>query len=94
MNWKLEITCTQPGVQVQDLEKMYESGKEITYRTALRHLGRSLLESVFPCYIWDNGKGLRMRRDWHVKYYRSRYNGQKCIHIVWSAIDHIFTPEQ
>lgn len=37
--------------------------------------------------------GLKLRNDYHVRYYKSRFNGKPCIDVDWSAIDHIFVKE-
>lgn len=35
--------------------------------------------------------GLRLKDDWHVGYFKSRYCGRPCYYIVHSAIEYIWT---
>lgn len=85
--------CTDiPMAQVADLQDMTERGRQISYATARRHIGRDALAAAFPGYDWSRRpQGLTMRRDWHVEYYRSRFRGAPCIYVKWSAIEFVFS---
>jgi hypothetical protein len=71
---------------------MTEQAREVTYQTACRHLKEALRD-------WAEGmgyatapreRGLRLKGDWHVRYYRSRYRGKPCFYVVHSAIEYVF----
>lgn len=44
-------------------------------------------------YSTNPGKSgaLTLRKDWHVDYRRSTYNGVKCLYLVHSGIEYIWT---
>jgi hypothetical protein len=83
------VTCCIHST-AQAIQDMIDQEREITYRTALKRIGRAELAKVFPTYDWKGSGGLTMRRDWHVGYYKSRYLGQPCYFVRHSAIEYIF----
>jgi len=90
------------------LNNMIDQAREIGYRTFIGAVGIRTVASVFPQYTWrkpkrswedddevmdrDNRGGLTLRRDYHVRYYKSRYGDSPCYFIVHSAIEYIFVP--
>jgi hypothetical protein len=72
------------------IQDMIDLERQVTYRTALKRIGRAELARTFPDYDWHRRGGLTMKRDWHVGYYRSRYLGRPCYFVRWSAIEFIF----
>lgn len=72
------------------IRDMVDQERQVSYRTALKHIGRAELAFVFPDYEWGHARGLRMHNDWHVGYYRSRYLGKPCYFVRHSAIEYIF----
>lgn len=72
------------------IRDMIDHERQISYKTALKRIGRNELAKVFPDYDWQRSGGLTMKRDWHVGYYRSRYLGRPCYFVRHSAIEYIF----
>ncbi len=77
---------------VRALEDMEERAREITYRTFIRRVGTEELRERFPDYNWRKGKspGLRLKDDYAVRFYKSRFMGKPCYCVDWSSIDHIW----
>lgn len=92
-SYRFETTCEHcPDVRL--LEAMEDRAVEITYRTARKHLGELLdFWAVRHGYVLDPRRGLTLKKDYHVRYYRSWYGGRRCIDVDWSAIDNIFVKE-
>jgi hypothetical protein len=82
-----------PESQVDDLNAMISAGQEITRETFLKNVDpeemRQLEEQLG--YERDPRKGLTMKKDWAVSYYRSTVRGCPAVYFVWSAIEHVFT---
>ena len=89
--WECVTTCVYSTAEL--INNMVNAAREIKYETALRHLGAELLAEIFPGYTWGKGtrQGLRLKDDYHVSYYRSRFEGKPCLYVEWSGIEHVFT---
>jgi hypothetical protein len=73
---------------------MDDAAVEIKYSTARRYLGELLDDwAEAHGYLVGRGRGLRLRHDYAVRYYKSTYDGKPCIDVDWSAIDNIFVRE-
>ena len=74
------------------INAMVERAREITYKTFIQYVDMEDLQ-MFEGYTWGPGRkdGLRLKDDWAVRFYRSRYAGQKCVYIDHSSIEYIFT---
>jgi hypothetical protein len=71
---------------------MQDKAVSITYRTMRRKLGK-VLTDVEEMLGYDTGRGkrgLRMKNDFAVSFYKSTYQGKPCLYFVWSHIEHIF----
>jgi len=86
---KFRLLTTCSSAKASDLEEMYATQREVSYKTVLRKIGKEHLDEVFP--IYKRPAVLSMGRDRYIKYYRCRYKGVPCYNIEWSCIDHIFT---
>lgn len=79
----------------QSIQQMIDGATDITRKTFLRYVDRESLADVERQLGYAGSRtrnsDLRMTRDWHVSYHRSRYQGQPCVYFRWSAIEHIFT---
>lgn len=78
-----------PPAQVPDLLEMIEKGRSVSFVTFAKHtdwkpLARELGYSV------GREAGLKLSQDYHVQYFRSRWQDRRCYFMVWSAIEHIF----
>lgn len=75
----------------EDIQAMTDRSVTVTRRTFREHCRDSLklLETQLG-YAEHARQGLTMAEDWHVSYHRSRYRGQLCYYLVWSAIEYVF----
>ncbi len=81
------------NADAEAISQMQEQAQEVTYATvrgrlkcALRDWAASMGYVTVP-----HERGLRLKNDWHVRYYRSRYCGTPCYYIVHSATEYVFT---
>ena len=92
MRYTYLTNCTEtPLSEVEDLEDMIEDAREIKYITFMKYVWYLELKRIFPQYCHRKDQGLTLKNDWHVRYFRSWYKGQRCVYIVHSAIEYIFT---
>jgi hypothetical protein len=77
--------------QADELHDMDDRAIEITYGTFMRHVDRREVEQYLPAtYEQDARRGLTLKNDYAVRYYRSVFRGKRCYGIDHSSIDHIF----
>lgn len=81
--------CCDPGVNVDDLEALYEADREIAFSTFSRHVDVKVLARNLG-YSVGAERGLHLKNDYHVQFFRSTWKGVACYHMDWSCIDHIF----
>ena len=73
---------------------MVDNSREITRRTFLKHVDRDdqlHLEQGGLGYVAHPSQGLTMARDWAVRYYKSKFEGNPCVYFDNSCIEYIFT---
>ena len=88
------INCV--GSTAEKINTMVDQAKEITYDTFVKNVSIKELEDMFPFYEWGPGKkgGLRLKDDYAVSYYRSKYEGEPAYYIDHSAIEYVFTRQE
>ena len=69
------------------IDDMIDLAREIKYEAFVRNVGMEEIYQIFPFY---ENCGLKLKNDWHVRYFRSKYMGKKCVYMVHSAIEYIF----
>jgi hypothetical protein len=72
---------------------MLEKATEITHRSFRAAVDSESMDSWAREHSYDTGHergGLRLSNDWHVAYYRSWWQGERCYYFVWSAYEIIF----
>jgi hypothetical protein len=84
-----------PKKDVAALTKMVDEATDITYRTFIKWCSGPDLtnwkrERGYETDI--NKKGIYLRNDWAVRFHKSKYKGQPCYFICWSAIEFIWVP--
>lgn len=67
-----------------DITKMVEESKSITWKTLAKHVNLEEIESVLP------NNNPKLSKDWSVRFYKSKYKGQPCYYIDHSAIEYVF----
>ena len=88
MNKMRYVTCCVYA-QGNDIENMVDVAKEIKYATFMKYVNSKELARILT-YPWGREEGLRLKSDYHVRYYKSMYKGKPCVFIVHSAIEYIF----
>jgi len=73
------------------INAMKDKAREITYRTFRKNTEGLDDWALAMGYVLHPSQGLTLKRDWHVGYYKSEYNGKPCYYLTHSAIEHIWT---
>lgn len=87
--YRLIARCCDGSCTNEELEYLYEHDREIKFDAFARHVNIQTI-SEYLGYAFGNTKGLHLKNDWHVRFYISRFRGQRCYHLDWSHIDHVF----
>ena len=74
------------------LEDMMDNAVEVSYRTLVNAVGLDEIKELFPDYAWGQ-RGLQLRDDANVAYFRSVYDGKKCYYVQHSRIEYIFVED-
>jgi hypothetical protein len=77
----------------EDINEMTDNAVEINYRTFAAHTNPESLDKVLGEVGLAGGhKTIRgkVMNDWHVQYFRSKFNGNRCYYLVYSGIEYIF----
>jgi hypothetical protein len=74
------------------INAMKAGARQIGYRTMLKHCEGLLRWATSVRYDKRKNKGLTLRDDTHVGYFKSHYKGAPCYYVAWSAIEHVWLP--
>lgn len=87
---RYQTSCV--SAKAEDIDKMLEKARQISYKTFLRYVDIDELQDLFPVYAWRNGISnlLRLKDDYAVFYYKSIYRGEKCVFVEHSRVDYVF----
>lgn len=93
MTFRFFSRCVEWPVPVEELEAIYDSEREITRRTFLRYVDPEEMLKIEKAlgYERDPRRGLTMKKDYHVSYFKSTFRGEPCVRFVWSLIDYVFS---
>lgn len=96
MSFTLVARCTdeQTWLHRERLESLYDHDREIKGTTFFRHVSMSEVAEMLGYAYGRWQRGVRLLKDWHVRFYRSTWRGVACYHLEWSGIDHIFVNEK
>lgn len=89
VNWPREDVHVEGG-----LCDMISAARDVTRRTFLKHVDREdeqALERAFGYAPHDSEAILRMSKDFHVGYHKSKLHGATVYYIRHSAIEYVFT---
>jgi len=84
------ISCVQSTYKA--ITDMVDRSREITYQTFFKHVDWREVTEMFG-YDYHPAKGLTLKNDWHIGYYKSVYQGKPCYYLKHSAIEYIFVNE-
>lgn len=76
---------------VQDLNAMVEVARRITFKTFAKHC--NWVPFAKDCGYAATGAGLRLSQDYAVSFYKSKWRGQPCYYVLWSAYECVFLGE-
>lgn len=87
--YKLYRSCVDHSQsEVYKLHDMIDSAREITFKTFAKHCDwKPFAETI---YAIGSQKGLHLKDDWSVSFYKSKYNGKKCYYMKHSSIEYIY----
>ena len=86
MNYLTNCTVSEGHL----IDDMIENEKEIGYNELLQNVTKEELNKVFPIYVGIEDI-LTLESDYATSYYSSFYNDEKCVFVVHSSIEYIFT---
>lgn len=72
------------------ISALTETASQITYRTFMKHVELDKVLALFPFYERDPRRGLTVKNDWAIGYYKGVYDGQPCYFMDHSRIEYIF----
>ena len=79
---------------VDKLHEMIDSAKSISYNTFIRNCQDVLDLARALGYERSSRQGLTLKKDCHIGYHKSTYDGYKCFFLTWSAIEYVFLPRE
>ena len=77
----------------REISEMVDRSREITRATFLKYTGNIDEFEEGLGYVIGKRKGLKMAKDWHVRYSKSIYQDKPCVYITHSAIKYIFVQQ-
>jgi hypothetical protein len=88
--WKACTDLTDDEIEAH--RAMLHDSFDVTYETLRRNVGAHSLDGWAAAhgYVKDARHGLTLKKDWHVNYSRSTWNGVKCYYLTWSAFEFIW----
>jgi hypothetical protein len=82
------VTCCVDCPDVPALSNMIDIAMGITYATAAKYIDMQKTNRM----LGYTGCGkLTLKTDYHVSFYRSKYQGKRCYFIKHSCIEYIYT---
>ena len=81
-------TCVQ--INGEMISKMVDEATEVDYEYLTKYIHQKELRLLFPGYDWETQGGLQLHNDHYVKFYKSKFNGHKCLFIDHSAIEYVW----
>lgn len=85
-------SCVGLGTdEVADLLWMQDTAVEVQYHCFVRNTDWKPLARQLGYAVDPGEKGLRMTKDWHIRFYKSTWKGEECYYLKHSAIEYIFT---
>jgi len=86
--YQFHIDCVH--ARGADILAMTDGAREISFATFARRCNTfQLLHDLG--YAVAGEKGLHVKDDYHVSFYRSRYRGRCCYYMDQSSIEYVFT---
>lgn len=91
MNYNFFTNCVScPDHLVQDLSEMVDDAREIKLKTFKKKCNPFSLKLILEDLGYTKCSMPKIEKDWHVKYFTSKFAGNNCVFFVHSAIEYIF----
>ncbi len=78
------------GPDILRLKRLFVSERPVTFDTFLSHCAGVQDWAREHGYMRNRQRGLTLRQDSFVRFYRSEWRGERCYFIRWSAIEFIW----
>lgn len=87
MRNKLVYTACCVSSTANAIDDMIDQSREITYKTFIKYVDcKELLNMFCEGFGWKS-----LKRDYHVRYFKSVYMGKPCYYLDHSSIEYIWT---
>jgi hypothetical protein len=83
---KQYLTCCVYST-AEKINNMVDNARQISFKTFMKHAELADTE-FFHIYAWGQQRGLHLKDDWAVSYYKGKYEGQPCVYMCHSAIEY------
>ena len=87
--YSFETTCVNSTAE--KIHAMTERARPVTLATLRRHCQGLHDWERSMSYATGSQKGLHIKDDWAVRFYKSVYAGKPCYYIDHSRIEHVWT---
>ncbi len=84
MEFQYETCCVHSTFE--KISAMTREAKQVSYRTFRKYVS---IREVSKMLGYD--RYLPLKKDWHVGFFKSHYDGKPCYYLVHSAIEYIWT---
>ena len=74
--------------ELESLDNLIDNEKEISYQELIKFVSEEVLDETFPMY---RDCPLTLEKDWSVRFFKSKLNGEECYMVRHSAIEYVFT---
>lgn len=81
-------SCVQ--LDGDDITDMVDQAVEVTVATFRRRIGSEAYQWLERELGYSDLPNLSLAKDYHVSFYRSKYQNEKCYYCRWSAIEYVF----
>jgi len=91
MKYNYQFDCRDPLIPTEEMIKAVDEATEITWETFRRNINLDDLKALMPgLYSWT-GRGLHIKNDPCVSFWKTKMRGFVCYFISWSSIEFFFT---
>lgn len=87
--YRFETSCVNSTAEKISAMTAPWMAKKVKAKTFFNYVDRKEVEKM----LGYEGTDLRIRNDWHVGFYRSRYDGKPCYFLVHSAIEYVWVDD-
>lgn len=87
-----KLNCTDlTAAEVRHLRHTIDAARPVTFATIAKHCDWQWWAEKHG-YVVGKQKGLQLKDDHSVRFFKSTWMGKPCYYIVWSSQEHIFSP--